>query len=396
MKIGILNIKYGPNLGDGAIAECIESQLKLAIPDVQIVAIDIGGREDFGAEGSIVGAKMSLTTRLGFLPKCVQSFIKTTFMPPMIKHKYAQQWHEKLHDCDAIIIGGGHLLMDVDLYFPYRIMLAVLQTKPGTPIFVHGVGVSKIWTKRGIKCFRDAFNHGKLISASVRDKQSLDNWNELFPGVKASLCRDPAILAAECYGPINREHQRTKKLIAVGVADKDSMRQHADKDMPVIYGEISSYLDLVEKLDSIGYEVMLFTNGADDDYLQKVSAALHANKPELAKRVKVAPKAIKPSELVKQIVSADLLIAHRLHANILAYAYGVPGIGLSWDRKLTSFFEANGRTKYLVCNEADVDRIPAMVEELLAAGNLDNSFLVNEAKAGSTTLTSSIKHTFGI
>lgn len=394
MKIGLLNVKYAPNLGDGAIAECIESQLKHAIPDVNIVAVDIGGREGFGGDGSIMGAKIGLTSRLGFLPKKVQSFIKTYLMPPLVKSKYAQAWHEKLHDCDAIIIGGGHLFMDIDLYFPYRIMLAVQQTKKGTPIFVHGVGVSKIWTNRGISCFKKAFEHGSLISASVRDKQSLENWNQLFPENTARICRDPALLAPECYGEIKAEPGRKRKLIAIGVADHGSLRKHADKDMPVVFGKLEGYIDLISKLYASGYDVALFTNGDVDDhqYLRTLEQELLVNHPALAKNITIEPKPLRPSDIVNRIASADVVIAHRLHANILAYAYGVPSIGLAWDRKLTSFFQAISRTAYLIEAEPQGAEILTMVDTLVEAGRLKENILFDEAKDGSQHLVHSIKN----
>ena len=391
MKIRILNIKYGPNLGDGAIAECLEHQLRQSFSNIDIGSLDIGGRNDFGAEGSIVGARLGLTQRLGFLPNSVQSLIKTTLMPPMVENKYGQMWRKELLGCDAVIIGGGHLLMDVDLYFPYRIMLAIMQLPRGTPIFVHGVGVSKIWTPRGRACFERAFKHGRLISVSVRDKQSLDNWNGLFPNIKATLCRDPAILAADCYGDFPTNKNSARNRIAFGVADKRSMRQHADKDMPIVCAEIDSYVEMVQQLHDDGHDVTLFTNGADDDYLQKVAGALRKANPNLADEIAVAPRPSRPVDLVRLIANADVLIAHRLHANILAYAYGIPGIGLGWDRKLSSFFEASGRSECLIRTEDEAKMVPVLVNKLLSAGPVDHFAMINEARVGSQRLMHSIK-----
>lgn len=391
MKIGLLNIKYGPNLGDGAIAECLEGQLKAGIPGVELVAVDVGGREEFGGEGSILGARLGLTQRLGFLPTPVQSLIKTTLMPPMVARKYAGEWRARLRDCDALIVGGGHLLMDVDLYFPYRIMLAVKQARRGVPIFVHGVGVSKIWTPRGRACFDHVFQHGRLVSASVRDKQSLENWQQLFPNAEATVCRDPALLAADFYGPMGGGSSRKRKCVAVGVADKDSLRQHADKDMAVIFGEIESYIRLLRELDAAGYDVLLFSNGADDEYLQQIVSTLRFREPALLDRLSVARRPRRPIDLVRDITQADVLIAHRLHANILAYAYGIPSIGLGWDRKLSSFFEASGRTKYLVRSEEQARELPRMVAELLAAGPLSQRPLIDEARRGAAELVSAVK-----
>jgi polysaccharide pyruvyl transferase WcaK-like protein len=41
------------------------------------------------------------------------------------------------------------------------------------------------------------------------------------------------------------------------------------------------------------------------------------------------------------------MYAHRLHANIAAYSYGIPQVGFSWDTKLKSFLSQVGRGECL-------------------------------------------------
>lgn len=393
MRIAILNVKYSPNLGDGAIAECLESQLRKRIPGVDVFSIDIGGMDDYGTGGSILGSKLGLTRKMAFLPEATQKTIKLAMMPTMVKWKYADKWREQLKNCDAIVIGGGHLFMDIDLYFPHRIMTAVKAAPKGIPIFVHAVGVSKQWTKRGVKCFNEAFAHGRLVQASVRDQQSLDNWLEHFSLIKPKINRDPAILAQECYGvmsPISGD----RKLVALGVADLGNMLQHSDQNTGVVCGHIPAYLETVQALHDAGYAVMLFTNGGDDEYLQSVAAALKEQKPQLANVVKVAPRASRPAELVKQITSAHALVAHRLHANILAYAYGVPNIGLGWDRKLRSFFEATKRLDFLITSDNDASiQIVQKLQQLLSGSVVDGerASIMSAANDGADQLAAAIQ-----
>ena len=52
------------------------------------------------------------------------------------------------------------------------------------------------------------------------------------------------------------------------------------------------------------------------------------------------------------------MIAHRLHATILAFSYGVPAVGLRWDDKLTAFFGSVGLEKHTtVLDHATVERV---------------------------------------
>ncbi|MDB2506953.1 polysaccharide pyruvyl transferase family protein [Opitutales bacterium] len=43
-----------------------------------------------------------------------------------------------------------------------------------------------------------------------------------------------------------------------------------------------------------------------------------------------------------------LILAHRLHANILAYSYDVPHVGLTWDKKMDAFFQMTEREMFLL------------------------------------------------
>ena len=55
-----------------------------------------------------------------------------------------------------------------------------------------------------------------------------------------------------------------------------------------------------------------------------------------------------PEELAHLISSYDAIVAHRLHANIIAYSYAIPHVGLGWDTKMEGFFEATSRDEFLI------------------------------------------------
>lgn len=389
MKIVILNVKYSPNLGDGAIAECLEAQITQSIPHAMVSSIDIGGMDDYGIGGSIISKKLSLSRFLDVLPSTIKSKIKSYLMPVMVFYKYHKKWKEKLVDCDAIIIGGGHLFMDVDNYFPSRIMTAVKAAPKGIKIYIHAVGVSKRWTTRGKKFFENAFSHGTLCATTVRDSQSLTNWNEVFPNIPAEICRDPAILADECYS-IKRNKKLTGKLVGLGVADMGNMAQHADQDIKIICGNFDSYIEIIKNLHNMGCDIVLFTNGGDDPYLTSLVEYMKENNSDLHSIVKIAPRPLKPIELVNLIGTFDVMIAHRLHANILAYSLSVPSIGLGWDRKLESFMVASGRGDFLVRSDDEAGNISNMLNLIFTnKTKLDPSIKI-EAKQGSKILISNL------
>ena len=53
--VRILNLKFSPNVGDGVVAECLETLLKKNIPDVDVGTDDLSARDSFGASGSVGG-----------------------------------------------------------------------------------------------------------------------------------------------------------------------------------------------------------------------------------------------------------------------------------------------------------------------------------------------------
>ncbi len=104
-------------------------------------------------------------------------------------------------------------------------------------------------------------------------------------------------------------------------------------------------MDLVQGLIRKGFHAAIFTNGSPEDiaYLQKLRPRLAAVGGDAVS----FPVQRTPSELCAIISSLDVLVAYRMHAVIAAYSYGVPSVGLAWDRKLRSFMASVNREHFL-------------------------------------------------
>ena len=59
----------------------------------------------------------------------------------------------------------------------------------------------------------------------------------------------------------------------------------------------------------------------------------------LINEVKVSQRCYNPKELVDLIAEFSGIISHRLHANIVANALGIPSVALTWDKKVQSYFD---------------------------------------------------------
>ena len=260
--------------------------------------------------------------------------------------------------------------MDVDQYFPMRILTAVKQTARGTPIVVYAVGVSKNMTRRGVGMFGQIFKRGNLIQTSVRDHKSQENWVHHFRGDPPIVSRDPGLLVAETYGigAFTKPMRHGRKVIAFGVSDPASMAPHSDGAEGVMCGDIEFYLHTLTLL-APEYDIRMFTNGEDYKSLDRIATAIKTLSVDVQKNITVLPRALKPPELVRQITDADAIIAHRLHANIIAYSHGIPHIGLGWDEKLRSFFAAIDRREFIIVSNSEAPtRVQSLLKRALSEG----------------------------
>jgi polysaccharide pyruvyl transferase WcaK-like protein len=284
-------------------------------------------------------------------------------LPRFVRHRIARvvlgqslrrtlpYWEAEFSTADAAVLGGGNLLADADLNFPLKVA-AVLGAVAAAklPAGVHGVGVSDNWSRDGEILFRDALAGVHLRHAAVRDEVSREIWiRRLGPaGIMAPcLARDPGLLAAECY-PAPDRTARPVMRVGICVTHPVALRYHADEAMPDAR-ELTRWLAaLVGELTRMGRATFLFTTGSPEDeaYLDRVMPGLLAAVDPAGTATRI-PRFAGAGEMARFVATLDLLLAHRLHACVAAYAYGVPHIGFTWDNKMKSFFESVDRSRFL-------------------------------------------------
>ena len=123
-----------------------------------------------------------------------------------------------------------------------------------------------------------------------------------------------------------------------------------------------------------GLRVVLFTNGSPED---RAFLARHGDEWCAASvtgdsqdpPATIAQAFATPGDLVDFITGCDLIIAHRMHACILAHSFAIPAIGLKWDEKLDSFFTLAGREGFIAdCADLDPVALIALTHRALATG----------------------------
>lgn len=396
LRIGLFNVKYSPNLGDGLLSECIEAELMRIVPGLVVEAFDLAGRTDYVAGGRLRGATLSL---LQSSPTPVRHGLVRT----LLGHSLSRQrpiWRARLAGIDAAVTGGGNLFSDADLNFPLKIDAAWDELRAaGIPTAVFAVGVADNWSETGAALFRRALAGTRLLDASVRDARSAGIWNRRLGASgapRARVVHDPGLLVARHVPQVRGP--RTTPRIGLGLTHPTTLRYHSDEAAVSERALTEWYAALVRGCLAQGWSVDVFTNGSPEDeaYLGRLRAVLAetAPAPTGGPALAFAPRFRNPTELATFVSGLDLLMAHRLHANIAAYSYGVPQIGFTWDLKLKSFFDLVGRGEYVRTAGRDgPEAVLALAERGLREG-LDprrHGAILDEAAADVAVLAETLK-----
>ncbi len=365
-RIAICSEIFSPNLGDGVIADCLMWLLKQADPDASFTLVDLSGRAGFAVEkevrtpGGWMHAVHQTLSR-------AQLYRKAAAMPTWFccqRKKINRRWRDKLGDCDLVLIGGGQLLMDNELRFPLRIHEMVrLCNRTGKNVGCYACGVGDNWSRLGLYFLKGALTDQKMLWVSVRDKRSCHTLKSLLAEneFECVLSVDPAVFASQAY-QIKRNPE--SNLIGLNIsAPKVFIRQSTACSNPFSNRKLKRFwLELIHLLMGGDRQVVLFTNGAPDDHDFAADIISTCSLKSGSKRPYLLEKAHKPRELVAQVSQLQAVIAHRLHANIIAYSLGIPSVGLTWDRKVAEFGKSTGRSKYYLSPEC---QNPVMVRRCL-------------------------------
>ncbi|PSL18462.1 polysaccharide pyruvyl transferase family protein [Shimia abyssi] len=337
MKIVIFGLPYSENVGDGVIAECLSHTLEAAPAQPRVNCIDISGREGFGQV--MVKNRQHVLRVLSALPLPVRQLLVKWKLGKLLD-THAPRWSQTLNGADLAIIGGGQILSDADLNFPLKVSrVARLLRGAGIPYALYAAGVASNWTKPGAALFHDVFSPD-LFLIGLRDAGSIENWQSQCPGTSPLplLRLDPGLLAFATYGAPSKHGDR----IGLCITDPSILNYHADGQAAGTSGNgLDFYADIILTLIAQENPVSIFCNGAAEDRRTVETLAthpdLHPHKETGALRIESAPNT--PRELVSLISGYRAVLAHRLHACIVAYSYQIPCVGFGWDNKLADFFK---------------------------------------------------------
>ncbi|WAJ29172.1 polysaccharide pyruvyl transferase family protein [Antarcticirhabdus aurantiaca] len=364
-RIRLFNVKFSPNLGDGLLAECLEMAMKECGGDASgTYSVDLSARTRY-ARGD--ASRSTVLRVLDGLPSSLRSLATAPPRELLLRRKWRPHYEQHLKGADAVVIGGGNLLTDMDLNFPVKVASALeMAARQGLPSAIYGVGVASHWSAKGTALMQRALERAKPIYVSVRDENSKRNFDSRFAaaaGRLAIVVRDPGLMIGR-YLPTDPAGRREG--IGLCVTSAVAIRYHStqvvsDEDLATWYA------NLCKGLSAEGFKVVAFTNGSPEDevVLDQIEPVLR----EAAGSGFERRRPDTPTELASFIASFSGLVAHRMHAIIAGVSLGVPVFALLWDEKLTAFMRSIERADCMAFVQPGNE--PEVVSKLVAS--LDGS-----------------------
>lgn len=367
MKVVLFNCRFGANLGDQFLVECLAADLLAVDPEMTVVVEDLGGREKPSIDGAPRRLRLAAMSVHRLIPGPLRRLIAHRLLQRLAKRRLRPRWHAALADADAIVVGGGGIFADSDLNFPVKISTALaMANERKLPVAVHAVGVGAEWSQTGKRLIAEQLVAANLCRFSVRDERAQSAWNDKFAGYRIAapeITPDPAFTAS---GRMSDPAPSVDRPIAICLTSISALRYHAD-DVAVPQSVEEWYVALAAELAGRGHKVVGFTTGSVEDveFASRLSG-------RFVKATNGSAQVLSPFEnaaaLVGAMRSSRAVVGHRLHALIAAYNWHVPGLALAWDRKMRGQMDAMGYPERLI-NPSETspaqtaDRIEAIIDE---------------------------------
>jgi polysaccharide pyruvyl transferase WcaK-like protein len=339
-KVVICAVPFSDNLGDGVIADGLGSLVRNRHPTAEVELLDIAGRE-YIRQSAIRGGRVYRLFQE--LPSAVRGGIATAVFSARYLSSWRKSWQKKLHGADLVIVGGGNLFADVSLNFPVKLYLLSFSLSDKRCV-VFGVGASSQWTPIGKYLIRRFFARARPEIIVARDTQSAGILRELAAGINARI-----LVAPDAALAIPNEAHEAENSWDVGLCISDICTLRYNVNEKGGADSVTYFAKLYALLVADGKRVLLFINGAAEDEKALVAVAERLRLEGEIPDIKI-PRT--PEALISTICMCRSIVAHRMHANIVAYRFAIPSVGIEWDPKVRFFLESVDRADCLVPAEA--------------------------------------------
>lgn len=236
---------------------------------------------------------------------------------------------------DLIVFGGGGIIKFKYQNFYKRIscILSVANIKR-IPVIFNAVGVEG-FSAKDQRCLilKEAINKSCVRQITTRDDLKTLRKYVINSNITIAKVADPAVFASYVYDARQDQESNIIGLCVVrGGIFRDNGKDWGDKE------EITFWKKTISLITQKGFDYRLFTTGhfADEVFMLKMKTRLKIDDNKVISGVYHREKLINTIKQMKGV------IAFRLHAGIISYSLGVPAVGLSWNDKVSFFYETVG------------------------------------------------------
>ena len=260
---------------------------------------------------------------------------------------------------DAVVIGGGGLLLDTPhLYRPY-LLLALAAELLGKPVMFYAVGAYPPTTRLYRLLARLTLGRAKVVTA--RDEFSARSITAAGIRRRVSVTADPAITLSPLGKTAAGVDRGSRPLIGISLRP---MHHDPSFEPHALAIQLAACLDaIVDRTNARLLLIPMHFGRRDDDSLFQ-DLVVHA----MTRPVPVEMAAYqRPNDVLAMVSRCDVVLGMRLHANVLAAAAGTPSVALAYDPKVREFMRSLGYEDRVVnLNSLEPADVAARVADLLA------------------------------
>lgn len=382
VNILICGETFSPNLGDGLIAQAMQKLVSDVAPGATVQFYDFAGRT------GPVDVAAPVFSRPGSKTPSLKTFHRSVYGSSstyasalnLLQHYLPQKMRQRrkrlayaMTACDRVIVGGGQLLQDNRLAFPLAIHTVVTQAEEQlVPVDFFSVGVGARWSKLAAYLLRRSLLAENVGKVMCRDELSATRLRTICPDAsgKIGITYD-AVLGLDDLPRVSTPGTTIGLCLmhphAIRIA---SVREVAAKtDLMIEF-----WSEIALQLLQCGHEIRLFTNGApkDQQFAASVMEAIQSSNSPSGTAV-LLPRPRSPKELVELIAQFGVVVAHRLHANIVSTLLGIPNVALEWDAKVEDFMAYSAQRERFIRSGSTPAEVVDVVRRAVGTRGLDDN-----------------------
>jgi polysaccharide pyruvyl transferase WcaK-like protein len=340
-SVSVFGEIYSKNLGDRIIFDSIKYCFNKY--DIDTYPVDLSGR--IGWQDTKINKVKKKSLCRNFARKMLASyrslrrFHSASSWYLGSRKNVIKYWNSVIRSSDAVVIGGGQLLTDINFGFPPKIYeVARIAISLNKPFALFGCGVGKEWGYLASTMYRYVFNNACYVG--VRDNLSASFLcSNKLDHLDVHVLPDVAFIAGHALSVNNLVS--SEKNIGFNFQHPVSFRNFVPELRNVSDDAfIKFWVKLIAGAINSGYSPLIITNGdeLDFEFSKIVVNALKFENFEVA----LNQRPTRPEHLIESISNISILICTRMHAGITAFSLGKKVVPISWDKKVDGVWDYVG------------------------------------------------------